>query len=228
MLDAKCCRHELKYQIAWPQYHVLRQRLRCLMQPDHHADREGRYRILSLYFDNCDDKALREKKDGVNLREKFRIRRYNKDLNRLTLEKKQKINNLCAKSKAPLEPETCRLLLAGREWLPPKPAPLMSELDFRMKTQLLRPRTLVSYLREPYVYNPGNVRVTFDMDICTGMACTDFLNPDVNSFPVSEPGNLVLEVKFDGFLPAVIQDLLQLGNLRQCAFSKYAVCRSYE
>ena len=51
-----------------------------------------------------------------------------------------------------------------------------------MKTQQLRPRVLVSYVREPYVYAAGNVRVTFDSNIRTSLFQRDFLNgavPDI-------------------------------------------------
>ena len=65
-------RHEWKHELSFQDYLILRQRLRAVMEPDPHAV-DGRYFIRSLYFDNLDDKALREKIDGVNRREKFRI-----------------------------------------------------------------------------------------------------------------------------------------------------------
>ena len=83
-------RHEKKYPISQGDYLALRQRLRPVMQPDPHAGAEGVYSIQSVYFDNYRDKALREKIDGVQQREKFRIRYYNGDLSFVTLEKKIK------------------------------------------------------------------------------------------------------------------------------------------
>ena len=90
-------RHELKYQITAADYHALRRRLAPLMKRDAHAGGDGRYTVRSIYFDNLDDKALREKIDGVQKREKFRIRYYNRDLTFITLEKKVKYNSLCMK-----------------------------------------------------------------------------------------------------------------------------------
>ena len=66
-------RHEWKHEISKCDLLVLRQRLGAVMQRDRHAQ-SGAYFIRSLYFDNAADKALREKLDGVNNREKFRIR----------------------------------------------------------------------------------------------------------------------------------------------------------
>ena len=110
-------RHELKYQINPADHHALRQRLRAVMKRDPHTRADGFYTIRSVYFDNYKDKALREKLDGVQLREKFRIRWYNDDLSYITLEKKIKHNDLCMKVGAPLTEQELRLTgkIAGIE-----------------------------------------------------------------------------------------------------------------
>lgn len=222
-------RHELKYEITRAQYLLMRQKLRYLMRPDPHVGADGRYRITSLYFDNCCDKALREKMDGVNRREKFRIRYYEDRTGELTLEKKQKINILCLKTAAPMEEAVCRRILAGEDnWLPPEPDGLLAELHFKQKTQLLRPRTVVIYEREPYLFEAGNVRITFDMAVRTGFSTADFLNPVQPAVPAVRDGHLILEVKYDSFLPSAVMELLQTGVIRIGAFSKYAACRQYE
>jgi hypothetical protein len=79
-------RHEVKHEISNHDMLVLRQRLQAVMKPDRHAV-DGKYEIRSLYFDNLDDEALREKLDGVNIREKYRIRLYNNDQSVILLEK---------------------------------------------------------------------------------------------------------------------------------------------
>ena len=90
-------RHELKFSISYSEYIAMRKRLQNIMSSDPHTDSEGLYQIRSIYFDNSDDKALREKIDGIQKREKFRIRYYNDDFSFITLEKKMKINELCLK-----------------------------------------------------------------------------------------------------------------------------------
>ena len=87
-------RHELKYKISYPDYLAMRSRLRPVMKADPHAAAGGRYLVRSVYFDNLNDKALREKIDGVAKREKFRIRYYNDDLSYIVLENKMKIGSL--------------------------------------------------------------------------------------------------------------------------------------
>ena len=95
-------RHELKHTINRQDDLELTGRLRKLFRHDRHADSHGIYRVSSLYFDTPWDKALREKIDGVNRREKFRLRYYNEDLSFIRLEKKFKINGMCGKYTARL------------------------------------------------------------------------------------------------------------------------------
>ena len=95
-------RHEWKHRINVEDLILLRQRLRLLAKPDPYAV-GGCYHIRSLYFDTPSDKALREKLDGVNGREKFRIRCYNRDFSLIHLEKKSKRNGLGRKEKVRLD-----------------------------------------------------------------------------------------------------------------------------
>ena len=217
-------RHEIKHEINFSDMIAIRQRLRAVCLPDPHAV-EGKYRIRSLYFDDPTDKALREKTDGVNQREKFRIRCYNGDLSYIRLEKKSKRNGLCAKRTAPLTAEQTQAILNGD---PPRIGetddPLLRELSVKMTTEGLRPKTIVDYTREPFVFPAGNVRVTIDYDIRSGLSCIDFLNPSCVTVPVTRA--VILEIKWDEFLPDIIRDAISL-NRREGAFSKYAACRIY-
>lgn len=219
-------RHEWKHEISLSDCVGLRQRLRAVAEPDPHA-RDGRYRIRSLYFDNLRDKALREKLDGVDRREKFRIRYYDGDTSLIHLEKKSKRNGLGTKSSSPLTAREAQAIVDGDwGWMPGSGRDVVVELYSKMRCQGLRPRTIVDYTREPFVYGPGNVRVTLDYGLRTGLGCTDFLDPDCVTVPVRGPAAL-LEVKWDAYLPAVIQAAVQLPGRRAGAFSKYAACRIY-
>ena len=102
---------------------------------------------------------------------------------------------------------------------------LIRELYSKMKSQGIVPKTIVDYTREPFIYPAGNVRVTLDYNVRSGMRCTDFLNPDCVTVPVSD--SIILEVKWDGFLPDIIRDAVALADRREGAFSKYAACRIY-
>lgn len=219
-------RHEWKHEISYADLLAIRQRLRVVAESDPHAE-GGRYLIRSLYFDNLDDKALREKIDGVNLREKFRIRYYNGDTSVIHLEKKSRRAGLGTKFSAALSREEAQRIVNGNpDWMMDSGRPLVQELYCKMRWQGLRPKVIVDYTREPFIYRPGNVRVTFDYDIRTGLSCTDFLNPDCVTIPAGD-APILLEVKWDAFLPSIIRDAVQTPGRHAEAFSKYAQCRIY-
>lgn len=95
-----------------------------------------------------------------------------------------------------------------------------------MRYDGLRPRTLVDYRRRPFVYGPGNVRVTLDDEIRTGLNVTDLFDRACPTLqPV--PGEIILEVKYDAFLPEIVRQAVQLDGVSGSAFSKYAACRQF-
>lgn len=219
-------RHEWKHEINLADMYALRQRLKAVMTPDKYAP-DGKYFIRSLYFDNIGDKALLEKINGVNCREKFRIRYYNNDTSFILLEKKSKQNGLGSKQREIITSDEAQMIVDGYyDWMMKSEKKLVQELYSKMMSQGLRPKTIVDYTREPYIFPAGNVRITLDYDIRTGLLCTDFLNPDCITIPAGN-APIILEVKWDEFLPSVIRDIVQLESRHTSAFSKYAACRIY-
>jgi hypothetical protein len=215
-------RHELKHELGTSELLALRQRLRAVLDPDKHSP-DGRYSVRSLYFDDARDTALREKQDGVGSRQKFRLRLYNGDPGFVKLEKKIKRNGLCCKLTEPMRADTVRAVISGSSWTPE--GPLSQELKARMASGLL-PKTIVDYTREAYTFPAGNVRVTLDYDIRSGLDCTALFDADCTTVPV--PGHpAILEVKWDEFLPDIVRDAVALRGIRTGAFSKYAACRAY-
>ncbi|MCI9216511.1 polyphosphate polymerase domain-containing protein [Lachnospiraceae bacterium 42-17] len=219
-------RHEWKHEINASDFITITQRLSAVARPDAHGN-EGNYIIRSLYFDNSSDKALREKIDGINRREKFRLRYYNNDISYIHLEKKSKYNGLSSKELVQVSNTDVEKLLNGKyQWLADPKTPLTNELYSKMMSQGLKPKTIVEYERKAYIYKPGNVRITLDYHIRTGMLSTDFLNKECILIPIRNP-NVIMEVKWDGFLPEIIRDVVQLKGRFSSAFSKYAACRVY-
>ena len=221
-------RHESKHQVSPQEDLVLAGRLRRLFPHDAHAGTDGTYRVTSLYFDTPYDTALREKLDGVNRREKFRLRYYGERPDFLKLEKKWKVNGLCGKRSARLTLEEAERLFSGEDaFLLERGEPLLSELYHKLRGTLLRPRTVVCYDREAFTYAPGNVRVTLDRNIRTGLNCLDFLRPE--RFPLKPlEGLTVLEVKYDDFLPELVRMAVQTPGRRADACSKFALCRRFD
>lgn len=220
-------RNELKHVITPGDRAALCARLRTVAKLDPHAAEKGYYHIRSLYFDNVYDSALREKLDGISEREKFRIRMYDLNDSLIHLEKKVKRGGMGYKVSAEITREETERLLAGDlSWMPGSGRGLVTELYSKMKSQGLRPKTVVDYERIPFVYAPGNVRVTVDYNIRTALHMTDFLNPHCLTLPAGN-APILLEVKWDEFLPDPIRRAIQLGDRKSTAFSKYGQCRIY-
>ena len=221
-------RHELKYEITAAQLLMLKNRINHLIPPDRHAGPTGAYTIRSLYFDDQDDRCMRENEDGTDPREKFRIRIYNHSADRITLECKRKERSKTHKTSCPLTIEQTKLLMAGK--VVPDIAsqpPLLQKLTVQMLTRRMRPVVIVEYERIPYVYKNGNVRITLDTNISSSSAVECFLDSVIPKRPVLPAGQQLLEVKYDEYLPDFIYRNLQLHSLRQTAFSKYYICRKY-
>ncbi|MDR2609875.1 MAG: polyphosphate polymerase domain-containing protein [Clostridiales Family XIII bacterium] len=220
-------RHELKHQLNYGDAAVVRSRLGAILARDAHAGEGGRYRVRSLYFDTPDDRALREKLDSVDRREKFRVRRYPGGGALIMLEKKIKIRGLCAKFSAPLTEGECARIIGGDvSWMAYDDRPLLREFHYQTRCRLMTPKAVVEYLREPFVYAAGNVRVTFDTGLCASARPRDFGSESALLVPAGD-GMVILEVKYDEYLPAFIEDILQVGSRRAAACSKYAIGRGY-
>lgn len=219
-------RHEVKFEINYCDMMVLRQRLNAVLYRDGNAP-DGKYFIRSLYFDTDSDRALREKADGINRREKFRMRIYNMDSSLVKLEKKSKIDLLTSKQSVCITREQAEKILAGdTDWMTGAGEALIYELHQKMTVHGLKPRVIVDYTREAYCHPAGNVRVTLDSNIRTGLSQTDFLNESVITVPACD-GRIVLEVKWDEFLPQFVKDAVSVPSRHAGAFSKYAACRMF-
>lgn len=221
-------RHELKHYINYSDYLAIKSRLSTIMHIDRNAESNSEYRIRSLYFDNLYDKVLMEKVIGFPKRDKFRIRFYNDNHDFIRLEKKSKMNGLCLKDSEQITKEECLKIINGDiEFLKDSGKYLFEDLYAEMKGNILKPKTIVDYKREAYIYPIGNVRITFDKSIRTGLNCINLFD---NKLPTIESINnkvIVLEVKFDEFMPQIIHDIVQVRERRPTSISKYEAARIY-
>lgn len=220
-------RQELKFAINYPEYAGLRSVLRTLIPLDRHAGPAGEYHVRSLYFDNDDDDAYFEKESGTFRRAKYRIRIYNRSDTVIRLELKEKYGRSSSKTSRVISRETCEAIMSGRlRFADARDDPFLTA--FYLKTQLehLRPRAIVDYVREPFICASGNVRITFDKELKTAVCGTDIFSDRLLLATPPGFGGMILEVKYDGLLPAYIQNRLNLARHQQLALSKYTICRA--
>ena len=206
-------------------------RLRLTLSQDPYAARNGgKYLIRSLYFDTPYERAVEEKVSGVEFRDKYRIRIYNFSDKTIKFERKHKNSQFIKKDSLGLTRAQCDAVLNGEtEFLLHRKEPFARELYAAIRTEYLRPRVLVDYEREPFVFPLEDVRITFDRNVRTSMRCTELFNPHVLTYPATEYGDCcILEVKFNKYLPGYVRDLIQVGAASHVAASKYLVCRQFD
>lgn len=222
-------RHELKYYISQADYVMMSNVLGRTMDADKNANSRGEYFIRSLYFDDVFDNSMREKLSGVDGREKIRIRIYGLSDDVIKLEMKRKDNGFICKKLINLTREECDSLLEGDyTFLLYKKHPFARYMFSQFATRLLKPVVIVDYTREAYVFPMEDVRITFDKNIRTAYRSTDLFNKNLLTYPAVDGYDMVLEIKYNRYLPTYIRTLLQCGLSIRSAVSKYVICRKYE
>lgn len=220
-------RHEYKFFLTKQTYLRLRERIKPVLQPDENMRQEEGYVVSSLYFDDMHHSAKREKIDGVRFREKFRIRIYDHNDTFIKLESKAKYDDLTAKTSTRLSrAEYDQILQEDDDFLLQRDELFCTNFYGLRKIKLLRPATIVEYTREAYLAEAGNVRITFDKAIAASLHGQDLFAPDLVLSPVLPPGILVMEVKYDDFLPRSIHQLIADQGLQRFAISKYVLCQN--
>lgn len=218
-------RVEDKYNCNTEELYLLQNRMETVLRPDRNGDSSEGYRITSLYFDDLMDSCLQDTVDGINRREKYRIRIYNDSLDLIKLEVKTKQDNRVLKYAKTISKKEMEQLVRGAciedGGSPGDPATLF---NLAIKTKGLRPKVIVAYERKAYVYEPGNVRITFDRNIRASGRVDAFGQKNI-SYDFLREYDKVLEVKYDEFLPDFLAQLLEQGNMQQSAYSKYQLCR---
>ena len=217
-------RHELKYLCPVRQLELIKRRLLSVMKPDKHQGTDG-YTIRSLYFDTLSDRFFEENNAGIEYRNKYRIRLYNLDTNYIRFEEKSTVGNLKSKRSAKLTREDVEHIITVGVNIEDTDNEVLKRIGVLQKTELLRPKVIVEYDRFAFVSRIGNVRITFDQCIRASKDIEYFFE-DIPTIPILPDQISLMEVKYDGILPGYITSLMNIGDLQQISFSKYALCRN--
>ncbi len=218
-------RHELKYIITMPEWALLRSRMMGVIPRDKNAGEDGEYWIRSLYFDDYWNTAYEEKEMGILLRHKYRIRVYNCSDQKIILERKSKFGQYIKKESAPLTREETEALQSGEYGILLKSEHnLLREFYYECTSRIMRPRVMVDYDREPFVMESGDVRITFDKHVRAGFGTFDLFDKALPTLEVLRADQIIMEVKFTTFLPALIRRLLPPRSSMMTAASKYVLC----
>jgi len=198
-----------------------------VLKHDKYADEDGNYHIRSLYFDDIKNEALFEKQSGTLKRNKYRIRIYNLNDDVIKLESKERIGQFIHKTSQTISKTEYDFLVNGEFEKLDRSKPLVNTFLIDSEINRLKPKVIVDYVREAYMSPINNIRITFDKFLKTGLYKTDIFDKNVPTIDVVEEPKMILEIKYDNFLPDFIKNILQIESAQRYAISKYVICRKF-
>jgi SPX domain protein involved in polyphosphate accumulation len=231
-------RYERKYLVPNENLDKLRERIKPFVSPDFYARENNaslpQYTVRSIYYDTVDMECHEEKREGVELRKKFRVRSYNdyEKNKKSVLEIKKKLGNRIDKHRAFVGFDNVETLFeTGDLYKYVEPPDDDISIDdarrfiYHLKKRNLKPTVLVIYEREAYHgnFDPG-VRITFDKNIRSSIypVLSDLFNNNNLRFLFAR--HFILEIKyFTEKMPTWAQSVVQEFQLRHEALSKYAI-----
>lgn len=220
-------RLELKYFINYNEFAFLKNKLKVIMKNDENTTLKWWYRISSLYFDSYDDECYFDKLSWIKYREKYRLRFYNNDPSLIKFEIKIKNKDYVKKESFIIDFDNAKKMVDGdysfflTQW-----DEKLKKLYLKFKTKLYKPKVIVNYDREPYILEYNNTRITFDKNLYWSPDVNNFFNQeDITTFPCIVKWIVILEVKYNNFLPDYIKNSLAMTSFKRSAISKYVICR---
>ncbi len=225
-INVKGMRHEIKILITYADYVDLSNKLSMVCSKDEFTTDEGDYFIRSLYFDDVYNSSYVEKVGGSDNRKKYRIRIYNYSDSVIKLECKEKLGSRIKKTSCRITREIYDDIMVGKyESLLTIDHPLAKEYYALMRGILLSPAIIVDYDREAFVHPLSNTRITFDKNLHAGITSFDIFDENLTTMPVYPNGSIILEVKYDHFLPAHLATMISTVIGAKMSLSKFCLCR---
>lgn len=219
-------RREIKYLLNQQEFRKKKAYLEKVLKSDEHNSSDG-YIVRSLYFDTLDDRDFREKEDGVEIRRKVRLRVYDPDADFAMLEMKQKQGDYQMK-RSLLVSRADAIELSKGNYAPllTYKEPFASEMYAFMTINFYRPKVVIQYRRDAFIVKENSTRLTFDHDIIATESSFDVFDPNLKMTPVLDPANVVLEVKYNGFLLSYVRELIADVACVSTSVSKYYLSRN--
>ena len=211
----------MKILIPFAEYISLKSKVEAVLTPDQNGD-NGSYFIRSVYFDDLTDSAYYDKESGIERRKKYRIRFYNLSDEVIKLECKEKHGSRVAKRSVSIV-QSAQGGFFTKTPLFLRRAKTLLRNSFRaiLKTRGMTPAVVVDYEREAFVYPLFNVRITFDKFVSAARADLDSLfSEELDTAAVFENSSVILEVKYDEYIPSYLTSLLSSVRGSRLSLSK--------
>jgi|SRR3989338_1944240 len=220
-------RKELKFYIPYKEYIVLSNLLKKILVLDKY-NKEGQngYFIRSLYFDTLDNKEFEEKMAGIENRSKYRLRIYDLNDSKVKFEIKRKTNGLIIKETAIItRKDAIELQKRNYEVMLKYNNKVLNKAYKEFKKSQYYPVVIVDYLREAFVFDVNKIRIVFDRFLKSSTLHLDLFGKE--TFPTQKLKNalVVMEIKYNNFIPEWLKDLVQVPSAERSAISKYCIGR---
>jgi hypothetical protein len=227
-------RFELKYLISEEKALMIRDFVRSYLNFDEYSVGKPNYSypVHSLYIDSDDLKLYWTTINGDKNRFKLRLRYYSTLPDApVFFEIKSRKNNTIAKQRGGVQQACVPLLLRGHL---PEPEHLVSknpnslvalqrfcELAHQLHA---KPKVHIFYMREAYVSDDDNVRVTIDRKVYgeANLGCS--IKTEMEDPFLSFAGHVILELKFTNRFPDWFRELVRVFGVMQCGAAKYCEC----
>ena len=221
----KVLREEKKFLISVDEFLKKSHELESMLLQDEHNGTHG-YIIRSLYFDTPYDDDYFEKQAGIETRKKIRLRCYNPGHDYAMLEMKQKQGAQQLKRSLRItKGDALKLISCDFSPLITYKEAFAKEMYAIMQYRCYRPKTIVQYNRKAFIAKENKIRITFDNNIVSTESSFDLFSSKLNMNPVLDPYDVIMEVKFNGFLLGYIRQMINSIDKSELAVSKYCLAR---
>lgn len=220
-------RKELKYYINYIDYLNIRSRISSVFLKDKNSSENGYYYVRSLYFDNKSNRSYFDKMNGIECRDKYRIRVYNLNDGPIKFEIKSKLNTVVSKESVTICRSHINELISGNyNWLLNYNSPAAVKIYSEFTKDFYKPVVMIDYKRDAYYLEHADIRVTFDSDIRKEeIDLNDLFDMSVCTIPILINNKIIMEIKYNSTLPLWVRNLLQVPRFERCAISKYTLSR---
>jgi hypothetical protein len=229
-------RFELKYFVNEDSALMVRDFVRSYLDFDEYSVGKPNYSypVHSLYLDSDDLLMYWETINGNKNRYKLRLRYYSTQSDApVFFEIKRRVNNCIMKQRGGVRQDSVRLLLQGHL---PQPDHLVSKSPnhlaalqnfFQLANSIFaKPKLHIYYMREAYVSDDDQVRVTIDRKVY-GEANLDYsITTEMQDPVLNFPNQVILELKFTNRFPDWFRELVRVFGVMQCGAAKY--CESVQ
>lgn len=233
MDETRFDRIEIKGTLGTASARGLARQLRARMDVDAHGDAEGRYPIVSLYYDTPTFDVYWDRVRGIASRRKLRVRLYG-GLDAPVppicfVEVKQKYYGRVAKRRLILEPDAALDLCAGGPipaGLAPGERAVAREVQSLVAAEGLRPTCLVRYVRQALLggADAPDLRVTLDTHLrCSATELDPRRAGEAVGAALLDPDLTLLEIKVDHAVPLWLAAASRAAGMSARSVSKYAL-----